>query len=178
MRVAVSGAHGVGKTTFCNDFADALRNKGLSVDVKTDVARTLREEGVAINQQTEGAEYALFLEKHLDNLYAEPESDVVMYDRTMLDTIAYATANGNLDDRWLSFLRKAAAQLIRPVDLYLYISIEFGLEDDGIRATGQEYQTKVDQALMEILKECRSDILTLSGTRSERVEQALQYLKR
>lgn len=176
MRIAVSGAHGVGKTTFCNDLADALKNKGFSVEIKTDVARSLREEGVPINRGTEESQYPLFLERHLANLLDNGDSDFVVYDRTMLDTIAYATANGNLGDQWLSFLRKAATPLLHSIDTYFYIPIEFEIENDGVRATEREYQTEVDKALTEILKECRPNFITLTGGRDERVAEALRSI--
>ena len=176
MRIAVSGAHGAGKTTFCNDLAEALKKQGKSVEVKTDVARSLRDDGVPINRGTEESQYPLFLEKHLDNLFQEYDSDFVLYDRTMLDTIAYATANGNLDAKWLAFLRKNLTHILRTIDIYFYIPIEFGIEDDGVRATETEYQTKVDHALLDILKECWPKVVTLTGSREERAKKAMKCI--
>ena len=176
VRISVSGAHGVGKTTFCSDVADALKAGGRTVEIKTDVARSLKGEGVPINQSTEDAQYALFFERHLDNLFAPPQTDVVLYDRTILDSIAYAIANKNLDSRWLSFAKKAAAHLLEGIDLYFYIPIEFAIEDDGVRATGAEYQNRVDQALVALFKESQLHVITIVGNRAERVEYATKII--
>lgn len=176
MRVAVSGAHGVGKTTFCNDLAAAFKGRSKSVEVLTNVSRDLHAEGVAINEGTEESEYPLFLEKHLTNLFEKGESEYIIHDRTMVDTVSYAIANGNLHQRWISFLLKATPHLLTGVDRYFYIPIEFEIEDDGLRATGKEYQISVDRAVVDILQKCRPDAITLTGSREERVAQALKHI--
>src|SRR5438046_2491967 len=111
-RIAVSGTHGVGKTTFCADLKGALSSHPsgpYNVEVVTDVARHLHAEGVPINQGTEESQYALFFERHVSNIFSEPDVDFVIYDRTILDSIAYATANGNLNAHWISFAKTVAS---------------------------------------------------------------------
>ncbi|HEY4487500.1 MAG TPA: AAA family ATPase [Candidatus Paceibacterota bacterium] len=177
VRIAVSGAHGVGKTTFCGDLAEAFKSDDQerhSVEVVTNVGRDLHAMGIPINKGTEESQYPLFLEKHIANIFKDWQSDFVIYDRTIVDTLAYGIANGNLDHRWISFLRKTAPHLLEIIDVYFYIPIEFEIEDDGVRATEGEYQADVDKALVDILKECRPDAVTLSGGRAERVEQAME----
>ena len=82
--ISVSGAHGVGKTTFCNDLAGTLKSHGDGshrVEVVTNVARDLHAKGIPINRGTEELQYPLFLEQHLTNLFAHNDSDFVIYDR-------------------------------------------------------------------------------------------------
>ena len=176
MRIAVSGAHGVGKTTLCNDLAKALREGDKSAEVVTNVGRHLHAAGIPVNKGTKEEQYPLFLEKHLVNLLAEYGSEFVIYDRTMVDTIAYGVANGNLDPRWISFLLKAAPQFLNAIDAYFYIPIEFPIEDDGLRATEIDYQLQVDRAVVDILKQCRPNMIRLGGSREERVAQAMRNI--
>jgi thymidylate kinase len=180
IRVAVSGTHGVGKTTFCEDLAAALRDhrRGpYSVEVIKDVARHLHAEGVPINQGTADAQYALFFERHVLNLCTHRSVDFVVFDRTIFDSIGYATANANLDKQWISFVKVLSTYLIERVDTYFYVPIEFSIVSDGVRATGLKYQEAVDRAMAEIIHECRPNVISLSGTRSERVARALRAIR-
>jgi len=91
VRIAVSGAHGVGKTTFCFDLEAALTSLHdgcKTAHVFTEVARSLKAEGIPINRETEESQYALFFEKHAFNLLTNDiEADCLIYDRTILDSL-------------------------------------------------------------------------------------------
>jgi thymidylate kinase len=178
-RIAVSGAHGVGKTTFCSDLKAALlRGEGqsISVELVTQVARSLNAQGIAINRGTEEDQYALFFAKHISNLFRTTKSSVMIYDRTIIDSIAYATANGNLAKSWMQFAKVVAQNVIDRIDVYFYIPIEFSLEDDGIRPSDVAYQAQLDDAVLQLLREFRSDFAVVAGSRDERVAGAARRL--
>lgn len=178
-RIAVSGAHGVGKTTFCDDLKIALQSDDWgnnSVHVVTDVARSLKAEGIPINQETVADQYAPFFERHFLNLFVDNDADFVIYDRTILDSLGYATANGNLALPWMRLIKTIALRVIPSIRIYFFIRIEFDLEDDGVRHIGSAYQAQVDQAIMEVLRECRPDAFAISGDRRRRVRQALSRI--
>ena len=180
IRIAVSGTHSVGKTTFCADLGAALRTldgSSHTVEVITNVSRHLFVSGVKVNKETEESEYPLFLEKHISNIFKDWGTDFVVHDRTIIDTIAYGTANGNLHPNWISFLTKAAPHLLRGIDVYFYIPVEFAIEDDGMRSLDTEYQAAVDRAQVAVLQACRPDAITLRGSRDERVARALAIIR-
>jgi len=175
----VSGAHGVGKTTLCFDLQSALeaqKERPPSVCVLTDVARTLRTEGIRINRETEDSQYALFFEKHVCNLLADHSADYIIYDRTVLDSIAYAAVNGNLHEHWIRFMKSLSSLIMKKIDLYFFVPIEFPLRGDGIRDTEIEYQRHLDQALAEFVRQCRPEFQLITGTRSERLRLALDLI--
>src|ERR1043166_2086223 len=135
LRVAVSGAHGVGKTTFCSDLQSSLQSMGGKaprVHLCTEVARALQAEGIPINRGTEEWQYALFFQRHLSNLVVDHMTDYVIYDRTMLDSLSYAVVNNNLHESWVEFVISLFAELSKRIDVYFFIPIEFALESDGV----------------------------------------------
>jgi len=180
IRVAVSGAHGVGKTTFCRDLKATLESRAGrvagSVELVTEVARTLSAEGIPINRETAEDQYALFFEKHISNLFRETQADFVVYDRTILDSIAYATTNGNLAPPWIQFTKTVSQHVLNRIDVYFFIPIEIPLHDDGVRHTDADYQSQLDNAIMQVLRECRPSFTIVTGTREQRVHQALNEI--
>jgi thymidylate kinase len=179
IRIAVSGAHGVGKTTFCLDLQAALTDsssRAHSVELVKEVARTLRAEGVPINQGTTESQYARFFEKHLYNLLIDRDTDYVIYDRTVLDSLGYARANGNLGESWTNLVTTISRFLIREIDVYFLIPVEFKLQADGIRDTDLSYQNTLSVAISAILGEFGIEFCTLKGSRTERVRRALEIV--
>lgn len=147
-----------------------------TVELVTDVARTLYAQGIPINQETEDSQYALFFEKHLANLFHNSSADFVIYDRTILDSISYAQANGNLAASWLQFAKTVAKNTIGRIDMYFFIPIEFPLHKDGVRPPDVRYQAQVNQAILEVLDECGPKYTTIVGGRENRVQQAVLRL--
>lgn len=176
IKIAVSGAHGVGKTTFCNDLRSALEQSDVVIHIVTEVARTLKAEGVPINRETQGSQYALFFERHVSNLFTNHTVDYVVYDRTILDSLAYAVVNGNLDLNWIRFIRTLSSIILKNIDVYCFIPIEFALSADGVRNTEAEYQRKLHNTLLDMVQGCRRDFAMVTGSRSERVRQVLRLL--
>lgn len=178
VRIAVSGAHGVGKTTFCFDLKRSLESDSLhSVHVFTEVARALRAEGIPINRETKESQYALFFEKHVSNLFLGHSAEYLVYDRTILDSLAYGLVNGNLDQNWVRFVSTLASFIMKQVNWYFFIPIEFPLSADGIRNVETEYQTKVDEALVGLVRRTCPEFVMLTGSRSERVGRALSLIR-
>lgn len=176
--LAVSGAQGVGKTTFCQDLQVRLAQDPIvtrEVFVRGGVARGLKDSGIPSDGATRAEDYALYFRAHFENLLSAPEDRITVLDRTFADTIAYAILNGNLHQHWLDCFEYVAKQLLRRVDVYFWIPVEnhLGLEDDGVRSTDRQYQLALDRVMRETLSSVRDDIVEVRGSREERVAQAL-----
>jgi thymidylate kinase len=175
--VAVSGAQSVGKTTFCLDLRDELQRKGtVSVEVRTRVARDLKAKGIASDQFTDADEYPLYFRRHFENLLRPSAADVVILDRSVLDTIAYAQLNGNVSPVWLGLCERLAELLIPLVHMYFYIPVEFGVEDDGIRCTDNDYQSQLATIMETVIKAYYPTRIIMTGSREQRVQLALRAM--
>ena len=125
---------------------------------------------------THEADYALYFEKHLRNLLTPTDADVLILDRTILDTLCYAEVNRNLAPEWTGFVECLAAHILAGIACYFFIPIEFGLVDDGIRFIDREYQLKLERAISAKLNWIHPKHYVLRGTRAERVEKVISII--
>lgn len=87
--IAVTGAQGVGKTTFCRRLVDELRNRNFSdIALKTGLGDGVREKGLPVGAQATTQTIFAILSEHLRRERLSSGSIVVM-DRCIVDAIAY-----------------------------------------------------------------------------------------
>ena len=58
-------------------------------------------------------------------------------------------------------------------DYVFYLPIEFTIEDDGIRSTNIEFQKKVDERYLELIRDWSIDHTILTGSVEDRLSQAM-----
>ena len=136
MRVAVSGTHGVGKSTLVADLARALPGH---VAVAEPYLQLL-DEGHAFADPPTLEDYEVQLERSLASL-ALPGMEDAVFERCPADFLAYAAAQ-DADSfdlaGWLPRMRAALATL----DLVVFVPLE-------ARARG--FRARVDERLRDIL---------------------------
>jgi thymidylate kinase len=177
--LAVSGAQGVGKSTFCADLKGALLERwpGRTVEIRTRVARGLKDIGISSDQQTEEDHYPLYLERHIENLLTVSSADYVILERTLLDTLAYATLNANMRAAWMDFCLKLGDLLASRIRWYFFLPIEFSLQDDGTRCVDVEYQARLEDTMLSLIRRSRPDVSVVRGSRAARVDQAMRLIE-
>lgn len=98
--------------------------------------------------------------------------------RCPLDTIAYAMAdskvNGKMIENNLEILQKYEDfnNAIKR-SLFVYLPIEFALEDDGMRPTDKDFQKNVDGAMRSLMYDFKITPLVVTGSVEERVESVM-----
>lgn len=180
--ISVSGAQGVGKTTFCNDFRNEIEktfHATYSVEVCGEVARKLINNGVRSDGLTQQDDYALYFKAHFNNLLAAHPSHITLFDRTFLDTISYAKLNSNLHKNWIDFSLLLGQFLIGFIDIYFFIPLDnkIALANDGVRNTNKKYQMELDKTMYQTIKGIYPNLIIISGSREERVNVAINHLK-
>lgn len=163
MRIAITGAMGVGKTTLTNQLSEAL-----GIKLLPEVARQLIEEGHKLDGEAT-PELELLTAYYQEKL---EEGDDWIADRCLIDILAYSTLLFT-DEKLLNELDYRLYKA--KYDIILYIPPEFPIEDDGFRSTDSDFQKKIDQEILKILKEYK--YYTIKGTREERLLQALEIIK-
>ena len=172
----ISGAPGVGKTSVAVEVAKRTSQK-YQVLLSKDVARSLARQGVRINMESETDDYLAFLAVRVRDML-ELCADLVIYERTLLDVLAFMKLNGN-GNRWLKELTE---QLVRwemsRLSLYFYIPVEFKAVPDGVRIVDTVVNHQIDQITCSLLRKYRPDFITLTGSISERVDTVLESLSK
>jgi len=151
MKIAYSGSHGTGKTT--KAFAKALEYKTttpFNIFVLQEVAR---RSPFDINKSaTRQAQLWLFAEQLRLELEISLIYDVIICDRTVLDTLAYCKYLGY--DTMVDQLKEVAFEHLDTYDKIIYSPIDDNyFIEDGIRDMDKTFRNSVDTYLLELYKE-------------------------
>jgi len=194
MRIAISGAHSLGKSTLVWDWLDkhdhyireeepyrALHAAAYEIEFRQ--ACTCLHNGIQ-----------LFYNASRVNRYHSADYNVI-FDRSPVDYIAYSqyTANYNttdIDDDFVKLMVPTVRDSLRYLDILVFIPMTdlypVAMEDDGIRPIDIPYRDEVDSLFKEIYREGRFDVMPdsdapkfveLWGSREERLQKLEQQIK-
>jgi nicotinamide riboside kinase len=175
-RIGISGAQGTGKTTLANSIAAEL-----SLTVLPESARHIASMGFPLDENaTIESQTAIWL-KQMEFCYYARDTGYVS-DRVFVDSLAYMSviAQESKEPLQLKFVDFAVG-VVSPMmkdhfDIVLYTPIEFELVDDGLRSTDADYQKRLDQLNRDIHMRAGVELIEVSGSKSDRLEQALKAI--
>jgi len=174
MRVGISGAQSVGKTTLLN----ALRSEKCFKDyaVRNEVTRSVKALGVHINESGSDISQQLIMKEHIYNLVM---FDDMITDRTALDGIVYTHwlwADGKVSDECMQQCKDVFNKIINMYDYMFYIRPEFPIENDGVRSSSQQWQDEIVLLFDMYIKEYDLKVINVSGSVRERVNTILKTI--
>ena len=194
MRIAVSGAHSQGKSTFVHDWV-ASHPQYIREE---EPFRALHAEGYDIRFRQECHRFDNGLQMYYNisrvNAYSD-SSECVNFDRCPIDYIAYSQYTANyqttdIDDAFVEMMVPAVRQSLQNLDWLVFFPITnewpVEMEDDGIRPVDLPYRDEVDAIFKQIYRDQRwavmpqqagPRVLELWGSREQRLqrlEQAIQ----
>jgi len=177
VRIAVSGAHGTGKSTLIADLARNLPGYA----VAEESYHALLAEGHVFPALPSRDDYELMLERSCLTLMANDAPNLLL-DRCPADYLGYLVASpGPLTevlDRWFERVAHAMATL----DLVIFVPIEHPERIDPAAFERPRLRRRADDALREIVVEDTwgfiPDAIEVSGTTDERVIQVLARFAR
>ncbi len=192
MRIAVSGTHSFGKSTFVWDFIKAHPEYTL----EEEPYRALRENyDIKFGKDSTRFCNGLQLYQNLSRVKQYPLlTHNVIFDRSPVDYIAYSlyTAQYHQTDLDMAFVESLIAPVkegMAFVDLIIFVSINdkhpVNIEDDGIRPIDVSYRDEVDNFFKQIYfknlysimsEENTPKLIELWGTRAERVRKISEIL--
>ncbi len=149
--IAYSGVHGTGKTTAVYEAAAELKKQGYNVGIILETARKcpLPVLSVGCSKPTRLAQQWIFCRQTQEEIEASILYDVVVTDRTVVDTIAYATYFGyrSLADAMKSFAFQNRYSEVH----FRTIKNNNYCIDDGFRAhEDQEQRIDIERIMIEI----------------------------
>ena len=147
--IGIMGAHGTGKTTWANELKILGEHKlpHLRCAIVSEVARRCP---FSVNQKTTQQSQEWIFHAHIAaELHHKAWADVVICDRTVLDSLAYAEVAG-----FKELVDACMPAALRHIDRY-YDRLYFcrphkgWLVNDGFRDTDPKFQEKVDACLAD-----------------------------
>lgn len=187
-RIIFIGAHGTGKSTLAKELSSIL-----SMPVVESVAREAAKDFRIL--ENECVISSNIPEQYRKNAYQKVLCSMSYWDfmrwvgaevpcimtRCPLDTIAYAMADDDITDHTASECLKVLQEDDKfrkalESSLFVYLPIEFGIEDDGVRPTDVEFQSQVDVAMRKLMNMFGILPKVVSGTVEERLESILELM--
>lgn len=155
MKIAYTGTHGTGKTTAALEETkqQKIQNPNDNVDILTEIARKCP---FKINKKTtEESQLWILTAQIKSELEKEKNNSIVVCDRTILDTIAYAKY-ANLDD-FINQSMPLVKYWMGTYDKIYFLTTENNdyFLADGVRDMDMEFRDKIEY----ILKFMYSDLL-------------------
>lgn len=148
MRVAVSGTHGVGKSTLIDEF---LQKHPEFVHEPEPYTVLVEDFGEEFSAEPCVEDFRRQLEFNIERLKQHGPNENVIYERCPVDFLAYIHA---LDPQTAEMLLESVSEAMHHLDLILYLPLEETTDDFP------KLQRAVDRKLSSIL---RDDELTLTN---------------
>lgn len=180
MNIALTGSHGVGKTTLgCELYKYYIQKK--STYFSEGIPRNIIAKGFPLGYLATMDSYVEYIIDQLSALSQAQQYDLYISDRTLLDPYAYALANQSINKslitpREIELLHQVWLLEQKQYDLYLFLPIQFAMENDGIRPTGEKYRELVSQTILKLLHDNNLNYVTVTGNPQDMLSQAIQSI--
>lgn len=172
MRIGISGAQSVGKTTLLN----ALRSEEVFQDytICDEVTRRVKGYGLFINENGNDITQRLIMQEHIVNIFMYNN---MITDRTALDGLVYTNylrQKGKVSDELLKFAYKVYDKCISRYDIMFYVPPEFDIEDDGVRSVDKEFRDKIVEMFDATIESHNLDVVRLTGSVRQRTQKVIE----
>jgi thymidylate kinase len=177
-KIALTGAHGVGKTTLANQLRMRLAAKGLgAIAVAPEVPRAICALAADSEFYRRGKNnplkqaLLLYAQLQAEQFSLPREPGVLICDRSVVDLWAYSRYLFEKDfqaEGVLELYEALVAQYARSYERHFYIPIEFPPSDDGVREDDAAFQASIDRSIREFLMKYELPHRETRGTIDER----------
>jgi len=163
MKIAITGAQGVGKTTL----AKQINKHYPDFKILPEAARLAKEAGYNLDQTATTETEHWLIAKQVE---LEKEEGKWVADRCGIDLLAYIHHLFSEESSLIEFATKTLAPRFSEYDLVLYLpSGQFAIEDDGVRTTDVKFQQAIDKRVRDILEKHKIPFIKIVGSPEERL---------
>jgi thymidylate kinase len=176
-KVAVTGAHGTGKTTLISAVFNRLKPE-FDVTLTAEVPRLFIEDfgdptffqrgNNSFARQTMILARQIELESHL----AQRGHQIILCDRTVVDHWAYTETLFPIDVKTIEGRgwRDMVKRWLDSYKIIVGLPIEFPIELDNVREADEQFQHEIDQKIAALYLEFGRNVPTITGARKAREE--------
>ena len=171
MKIAITGAQGVGKTTL----AHQINQHYPHFKILPEAARLAKEAGHSLDKTATTKTELWLIAKQME---LESEGEKWVADRCGIDLLAYIHHLFSEESSLIEHATKTLVPRFSNYDLVLYLpSGEFPIEDDGVRITDIKFQQDVDRRIRDVLEKHKVPFIEVVGTPQERLARVKNLLK-
>lgn len=170
MKIAITGAQGVGKTTL----AQQINKDYPLLKILPEAARLAQKAGYKLDHTATVETELWLISKQIE---LESEEDNWVADRCGIDLLAYIQYLFSQEFNLIEFATKTLIPKFSNYDLVIYLpSGEFAIEDDGLRTTDIKFQKDIDNQIKDILEKHKIKFVKIIGSPNERMEKVKKIL--
>jgi predicted ATPase len=192
MKIAVSGTHCTGKSTYVQDFLKNWKNYSTPEKSYRDY---IKEKNLPHSKEGTEESQKIILDALIDQQQAYSKDDNVIFDRCVLDNLAYSSwlnLNGKVSDKFLDESRILVRETLKMFDVIFYFPITkvspIKLEEDELRDNDPVYRQEIDNIFNIFVESFRSGdgrvfpaddtapIIEIFGNREERIKMTEFYI--
>lgn len=171
MKIAITGAQGVGKTTL----AKQINKDYPDFQILPEAARLAALLGYNLDETATTETELWLIAKQIE---LENGEGKWIADRSCIDLFAYIHHLFPEESTLIEFATKTLVPRFSKYDLVLYLpNGQFAIEDDGVRTLDVEFQKAVDKRIRDILKEHKIPFIKIVGSPQERLKKVKKLLK-
>lgn len=172
MKIAVSGAHRVGKTTL----VDNLQESFPEYKCKAEAYFELEETGFEFSEIPVYEDYIILLEHSIEQI--ETNENNIIFDRCPLDYLAYIQASNDSENLNIQSLYQRVKDVMNEIDLLVFVPVE---KPDLIVCPDSELpelRRKVNEILNDWVWDFNSNVMEVTGSPSARREQVIKHMSK
>lgn len=176
MRIGITGAQSVGKTTLLN----ALRSEVFFNEyaICDEVTRRVASYGLPINENGNDSTQRIIMNEHIVNIFMHEK---MLTDRTALDCLVYSRylyMEKKISPSTMHYVHNAFLKLWKEYDMVFYIEPEFSIVDDGTRSVDQNFRDEIDDLFGNTIKLNKINVIKIKGSVRERVDMVMNYMEK
>jgi len=168
MRIALSGAQSVGKSTILK--AMKKLPEFSNYEFVEEIVRNLHKKyGIQINEQGNGDTQLMIANAHYFNGFKKN----VVLDRFILDCLVYTHLLEDNIEYWIfNYIHNLWEREMEKIDYVFYFPPEFKIVDDGFRSLDEEFQLKTHEVFHNYIgRNNVTNVHTIIGTVEERMKK-------
>ena len=170
--VAVTGAQGVGKSTFCNALRDALAEQGHRVTLLAGLGAALTAQGFIMGKKADERAVAAVVREHLRREREAPEG-IVILDRCLIDMLAYVRTLG-VTPPPLSDVYEELVKAVAPrVKLVVLLEKSEAFEVSNAQHEDVVFRDQIDREIQAVLSGLPLQVLSLDAADSTSLDRAI-----
>ena len=175
MKIAFTGAQGVGKTTLLDILEKCFKFKEPVTYVRN-LTRLIAESGTGINASGDDNTQLAVMQAH-KRFIDLPSTAIV--DRCVVDGLVYTYylyRHGKISDEVLTKCIDFFKDYISSYDLIFYIKPEFPITGDKYRSSDVAYQKEIADIFDEVINKYNVPVIQLTGTVGDRLSTVLKHI--